>query len=414
MANQKNSYKKDVNVARTNRKKRKKEKKTGKAFVLILSLIIIALAVFVITIKFANPNFDFSVLVPKEVTSFVDEKINGKVPAEVTKETTVVTTTEPIMDYIEFEDFRFNTSKQGNYLGNILNGGKVGTDFKFIYYIVDGKGIYRFTPSTEVYSLCYGSSDELGSINLRGDFIYFVNKNSNQLFKLQKGKKEPKAVAENVKMAYVYDKNIYYVTTANQLCTMNVKNLVPTTIYNSADKQLDFVGISLSRVFFTVTEGDGTVNYLTIDNYAHKKESKFRESTYAGEILFMEIENGFMYYYQLQSDGTYNLCRQKFGSEKVVTVAEGATTGQYAVVDSNRLYYCKLDDDNLKMKELNMNSGTVKTLLSADNVDKSNPPVIQHGGDYDFIIGNGIYSASCVYTSSTNVMKLDDDNKWKY
>lgn len=415
MANQKkNNSKNDVNAARKKRKNKKKEKKAKKVFLLILSLIVIAVAVFVATIKFTNPGFDFSSLVPKEIVEFAQGKLNNSAPQQTTQQTTASTTTEPFMDYIEFEDFDFNTSRQGNYLGNILNGGKVGTDLTYIYYIVDGKGIYRFNPNTEDYALYYESGDNLGSINLRGDYIYFVNLSSGQLCKLRKGKKEPDIVAENVRMAYVYDDNIYYVTNTNSLCSMNVKNLQPTTLYNSGDEQLNFVGISLSRVFFTVTESDGTVNYFTIDNYAHKKSSKFRKSTYHGEILSMEMENGFMYYYELKENGTYSLCRQKFGSDKVVTLLDNVTDFQYVIVDANKLYYSELDNKKLKMKELNMNSNAVKTLLKADTSDTATVPIIQHGWEYDFIIGDSIYSASCVYTSSNNVMTLNDDNKWKY
>lgn len=405
--------KKDVNKARAKRKKQKQEKKAGKVALLVFSLIVVAVAVFVITIKYINPSFDFSSLLPKSVVTIVNEKINESAPVETTETTTQVTTTEPIMDYIEFEDFDFNTSKQGNYLGNLLNGGKIGTDLTYIYYVVDGMGIYRLNPNTEAYALYYGSSDNLGSINLRGDYIYFVNEATSQLMKLQKGKKEAVPVADDVKLAYVYDNDVYFVTYSNYLYTMDVKALEPKALYYSADEQLDFVGISLSRVFFTVTQADGTVNYLTVDNKASEKQSHFRESTTLGEIMSMEIENGFMYYYQLQADGTYTLCRQKFGSQLVVPMVTNALTGQYAVVDSNRLYYPELDDNKLKMRELNMNSGDVKTLLKVSDVDTANLPVIQHGWEYDFIVGNGKYSASCVYTSSTNVMKLKDGN-WSY
>ncbi len=409
------SNKQDINVRRANRIKKKKRKKAKKVFLTVVSLIIVFIATVFITIKVMKPDYDFSKLIPQNIVNLVNREIQNAVPDEQTSEPpTTQATTKPMMNYIEFENFNFNTSKQGNYLGNLLGGGKVGTDLTYIYYIVDGKGIYRFNPNTEDYALFYSSADTLGSINLRGDYIYFVNESTNELCKLQKGKKEARVVADNVKFAYVYDSNVYYVKTDNSLCTMDVKTLTPTTVYHSQDVELNFVGISLDRVFFTVTDNDGTVNYLTIDNYAHKSYSYFRESTYPGEIVSMQIENGFMYYYQLQDDGTYDLCRQKYGSEKTVTVVDNATTTQYVIVDSNRLYYSELDEDSFRMKELNMNSDDTKTLLKVSGADRNNLPSIQHGWEYDFIIGAGKYSASCVYTSSTNVMSLDDNKKWEY
>lgn len=413
MANKSN--KQDVHVRRDKRIKKKKRKKAKKTFLTVISFIIIGIAVFLITIKVMKPDYDFSAFIPQSIVSLVNREIKNIVPAEQTSEpSTTQTTTKPMMNYIEFEQFNFNTSKQGNYLGNLLGGGKVGTDLTYIYYIVDGKGIYRFNPNTEDYALFYSSADTLGSMNLRGDYIYFVNESTNELCKFQKGKKEAKVVAENVKFAYVYDSNVYYVTMDNSLCTMDVKTLSPTTVYHSADGELNFVGISLDRVFFTVTENDGTVNYLTVDNYAHKSYSYFRESTYPGEIISMQIENGFMYYYQLQDDGTYDLCRQKYGSDKQITLIDNVTITDYVVVDSNRLYYSELDEDKFSMKELNMNSDDTKTLLKVSGVNRNNLPSIQHGWEYDFIIGAGKYSASCVYTSSTNVMSLKDNKNWEY
>lgn len=413
MANKSN--KQDLENRRAKRIKKKKRKKAKKIFLTVISLLIVCIAVFVITIKVMKPDYDFSKLIPGSVVSLVDREIKNVVPADDTSTSpTTQTTTKPMMNYIEFENFNFNTSKQGNYLGNLSGGGKVGTDLTYIYYIVDGKGIYRLNPNTEDYALFYSSADTLGSINLRGDYIYFVNESTNELCKLQKGKKEPRTVAENVKFAYVYDSNVYFVTVDNSLCTMDVKTLTPVTVYHSADGELNFVGISLDRVFFTVTDSDGTVNYLTIDNFAHKSYSYFRESTYPGEIVSLQIENGFMYYYQLQDDGTYDLCRQKYGSDKIITLIEDVTVTQPVVVDSNRLYYSELDDDTFRMKELNMNSGDTKTLLKVSGADRNNLPSIQHGWEYDFIIGAGKYSASCVYTSSTNVMSLNDNKNWEY
>lgn len=405
----------DINARRANRIKKKKRKKAKKIFITVLSLIIVCISAFLITIKMMKPDLDFSKLIPQSITDIAENAIENTENTEKQSSASAPpSTTKPIMDYIEAENFRFNTSKQGNYLGNLLNGGKVGTDLTYIYYIVDGGGIYRFNPNTEEYALFYSSSDTLGSINLRGDYIYFVNETSNELCKLQKGKKEARVVSDNVKFAYVYDSNVYFVKTDNSLCTMDVKELTPVTVYRPDDGELGFVGISLDRVFFTVTGSDGTVEYLTIDNYAHNNCSYFRESTYPGEIVSMQIENGFMYYYQLQDNGTYNLCRQKYGSDKIITLSENTAVTQCVIIDSNRLYYSELDDDVFRMKELNMNSGDRKTLLKVSGADRNNLPSIQHGWEYDFIIGAGEYSASCVYTSSSNVMSLNDNKNWEY
>ena len=125
-----------------------------------------------------------------------------------------------------------------------------------------------------------------------------------------------------------------------------------------------------------------------------------------------------MYYYEKQSDGKYNIIRQKYGSQKTVTLVEGVSLCQPVIVDQNRMFYSDLDGDKLKMFELNMNSDATKTMLSSGNVTANDNVFIQHGGEYDFIIGersNGdkIYRASSNLTGSSNVMTFGD-GKWSY
>lgn len=394
--------------------KKRKKKKLGKIVLTVLSLIIVALAVFVITIKVLRPDFDFTSLIPEKAVAFVSEEILGDAttePPATEKPTATKPTTEKLLDYLAFKEFEFHTEKQGNYLGNLLNGGSVATDFTYIYHIADGSGIYRFYPSSESYTRIYKSNDKLSCLNLRGDYLYFVDEDNGKLYKLRKGTEKPRTVAENVRFAYVYDSLVYFITNSNALCVMDVKELKPVTIYYSADRKLDFIGISKERVFFSVTEDGGETKFLSIDNFARAKACRFRENS--NSVLYPVMENGFLYFYEKQSDLTYNLCRQKFGSKKVVTLIKNASAVSYPAVDSNRLYYAELDGSEYRMKELNMNSENKKTLLSASDVDENDLPCFFHGGEYDFIIGENVYSASSMFTSSTNVMKFKNGN-WKY
>jgi hypothetical protein len=191
---------------------------------------------------------------------------------------------------------------------------------------------------------------------------------------------------------------------------MDVKELTPVTAYYSADYELDLIGISLDRIFFSLTdEYNNVVEYKTIDTYAHQGAVDFRDHEQLDNIKYPMMENGFLYYFEKQDSGSYNLCRQKFGSDKVVTLVEDTQAIDYPTVDSNRLYYSESNSGKYKMMEFNMNSKKTKTLLSA----KCDDADYFHGGEYDFIIGDDVYSASCVYTSSTNIMKYKN-GKWKY
>lgn len=432
MANKNSYFDNDSDIQRRKRRKKKKQKKALKSFLTVLGLIVVAMATFIITVKISNPNADLKALVPKQIAQFVDKPTTTEpeTTAASATETTAPTTTaqstakpnsaetpEEILDYLDFSEFDFNTSIQGNYLGNLFNGGLVGTDMTYEYHIVSGKGIYRFNPTTEDYTCYYKSTDELSSLNLRGDYIYFVNDDNGNLCKLKKGESKPKVLAGEVKFAYVYDSTVYYVTKTNSLCIMDVADQNPEVLYTSSAGAMRLAGISLNRVFFTVSDDNKNIHYYCIDNQGEDLFC-FRESTTDSEIVKLYLENGFMYYYQKQDNGSYNLCRQKFGSENVVTLVKGITTESFAVVDMNKLFFGMTEDGKYKVNELNMNTDEEKTMLTITSAGEKNSLKLYHGAEYDFVIGEkadgtGVYSASSMLTSSTNVMKFSGSS-WSY
>ncbi len=412
-----------------NRKKGKKKRSAGKIFFGFIGVVILLLAVFVITVKLVNPDADLSRIIPtvprEKAVQFIDEKLLGKTttaapttetPTETT--TSAPETTKAVNMYLPIEEFALNTAVEGNQLGNLLAGGKAATDMSYLYHIVDGRGIYRFAPSSEGYYRIYKSEDKLSSLNLRGEYIYFVNDKENKLYRLKKGEQKPAAIADNVKLAYVYDSEVFYTTTDNEIGIMGIKELKPKLIFDeSTPDVVELIGISLNSVFFTMTSGDGTVSYMTVSKAGGEAEP-FRPESENGKILSPVLENGFLYYYEKQDDFSYNLCRQKFGSKKVVTLVEGATSFNPPIVENNRLFYGELDGSRFEMKELNMNSGDVKTMLYTNNASADNNLIIQHGGEYDFIIGkkndkDRVYIASSMYTGSANIMHFDE-NGWSY
>lgn len=432
MTNKNSYFDNESDIQRRKRRKKKKQKKAIKSFLTVLGLIVVAIATFIITVKVSNPNADFKALLPKQIAQFVDKDNTTEPETTVVSatettapNTTVLSTVKPnaaetpeeILDYLDFSEFDFNTSIQGNYLGNLFNGGLVGTDMTYEYHIVSGKGIYRFNPTTEDYTCYYKSSDELSSLNLRGDFIYFVNDDNGNLCKLKKGESKPKVLAGGVKFAYVYDSTVYYVTKTNSLCIMDVDGQNPNVLYTSSAGVMRLAGISLNRVFFTVSDDNKNIHFYCIDNQGEELLC-FRESTTDSEIVKLYLENGFMYYYQKQDNGSYNLCRQKFGSENVVTLVKGIATESFAIVDMNKLFFGKTEDGKYKLKELNMNTDEEKTMLTIASAGEKNSLKHFHGAEYDFVIGEkadgtGVYSASSMLTSSTNVMKFSGSS-WSY
>ncbi len=411
---------------RQERAQKKQKGRAGRVVLMILGFIVIAIAVFLGTIKLVQPDFKIAQLIPESVSQTIDEKLLGKTTTTETTtaapETTTETTTEAPVEadaaYLPIEEFKLDNGKKGNHMGNILNGGLVGTDASYIYHIVDKKGIYRFEPYSEGYARVYQSESKLSCLNLKGDYIYFVNDDEAVLYRMKKGTSKPEKLAESVDTAYVYDNRIIFVTTDNSVKTMTTDKLKEKELYSTAD-EVQLIGTSLKRVFFSVKDVNNKFSYITVDFKNKKGEQLFRQPTYGDELVAPVMENGFLYFFEKQEDGSYNLIRQKYGSEKTVTLIKNVTSLNPVIVYNNRLFYSELDGKSFKAMELNMNSEAVKTLLSVKNAGSENTLVVQHGGEYDFIIGaknadgDKVYSASSIYTGSANIMRFKD-GRWSY
>ena len=147
----KNNYFENDNIdaERLKRQKARKRKKTAKCFLTVLGLIVVAVAVFLITVKICVPDFDFKTLIPDNISQMINADSKKSTTPDTTAQpaTAQPTTQKPeseLLTYLPAEDFAFKTSVQGNHLGNLLNGGKIGTDMTYVYHISNGDGIYRF------------------------------------------------------------------------------------------------------------------------------------------------------------------------------------------------------------------------------------------------------------------------------
>ena len=149
---------------RKKRQRARKRKRVRKKILLIIAAIIILLAVFIVTVKLVNPDFDIASYLPSGKAQQAVEMIDSKL---FNKTTTTTSTTQPTTqketttkardikkadyDYDDFSVFAFDTSLQGNQVGNLLNksNGAVTYSSAYIYYSIEGKGIFRFEPNEE-------------------------------------------------------------------------------------------------------------------------------------------------------------------------------------------------------------------------------------------------------------------------
>lgn len=419
---------------RKKRQRARKRKRARKRFLIFLTILIVALAAFVITVKICNPDFDFSTLLPNEkaqqVVKFVNEDILGKTTTTEPQTTTEPTTTQPTTkaadyDYVEFSDFAFDTSLQGNQLGNLLNktNGAVTYSSSYIYYSIPNKGIYRFEPNEEKNKKVKADNYNFKYLNILGDYIYFVDTDSNTLNRCQIGGGDILKVSDNVSFAYLYNDRVYFIGADNTVGYIDTENFEKTVLFTGqADKTISFAGISLSRIFFVQHDNVADYSeYITVSLTDSNDRQYFRDDTLGDDIINLQLECGFMYYYQKQADGTYNLCRQKFGSENIVTLAEGCNATDYPVIYSNRLYYTSLDGSKMQALELNMNSMSTSVMVSVSDTDTSGTMAVGYGYQYVFLTGtrsNGgeeVFAGSCIYTSSSRDNTLIfSDGKLKY
>ncbi len=415
---------------RKKRQRARRRKKFRKRFLMVLSIIVIALAAFLITMKICNPEWQIKSIIPQDkaqqLVSFVKEDI-----FKITTETQPVTTTETTTtrpanyDYASFDDFAFDTALQGNQTGNLLNNtqGAVTYNSSYIFYCIKGSGLYRFEPESETNAALVVKNYNFKCLNILGDYIYFVNEDTNQLDRAATSGKNVKCIAQDIEFAYLYNDKIYFIGSDNTLGFINTDTLEKRTLYKAGEgKALAFVGISLSRVFFT--EYDDSVNiyqYKTVSINDKSDVQYFRDDISGNAIKNIQLECGYFYYYEKQADNSFNLIRQKFGSEKTVTLLENCTLTDYPVIYANRLYYTSKSGNNIQARELNMNTAKTKNMLTMFNADESADVGVGYGYQYVFLFsraddsGDCSYIGSCIYTSASTDNTIHfSSGQWHY
>lgn len=420
---------KERNKQRKKRDKKNKTKKAGKVFLAILAVMVLCAAAFLITLKFNMPDFQIKSIIPEdkaqEVVRFVKEDVLKQTTTTTTTTTKPTTTRPPNYDYAEFDDFAFDTSLQGNQVGNLLNKtqGAVTFSAAYDYFSIPNDGIYRFEPNNETNARVRNGNLNVKYLNVLGDYIYYVDANTNKLMRSDNVGGNDTEISDDIAFAYLYSDKLYFIGTDNTVGYITTKDFSKTVLYSAPSyKKLNFVGISLSRIFFT--EYEETTNeykYITVSLTDKSDKQCFMDETIGDALVNLQLEGGYFYYYQKQDNGFYNLIRQKFGSEKTVTLLKGCSLTDYPVIYANRLYYTQLTNGYVLAKELNMNSMESKTMLFAPNADKTADIGVGFGYQYIFLSGKPnsqserIFTASSIYTSSSDQNTISFGNgAWSY
>lgn len=426
-----NEQEKERAQLRKKRIRARKMKKVRKTVLLIIGILILAFASFLITMKLCNPDFDIDSIVPKsEVEQFFDnfnDIVYEKVDVRTTTTTTKPTTTARAAnyDYSQFSDFEFDTSLQGNQLGNLLNktNGCVTYNASYIFYSIDGDGLYRFEPESESNAALNTGGHNYKCLNILGENIYYIDSDSHKLVRALTNGKNQKVIAENIDFAYLYNDKIFFTSVDNAIGFINLNDNKKTILYKAEDnKTLKFVGISLTRIFFTTYNKTTNNNeYITISLSNRADRQFFADDSKGDLIVNMQLECGYFYYYEKQNDSTYNLVRRKFGSDKKVTLLKSCNITDYPVVYANRLYYTAQSSGNIQARELNMNSMTDKNMLTVFDASPDGSIGVGYGYQYVYLFGSPeknrdrVYKGSCIYTSASTDNTITFVNgSWSY
>ena len=162
----------------------------------------------------------------------IDSKLFNKTTTSTTLPTTQKETTTEARDikkadydYDDFSVFAFDTSLQGNQVGNLLNksNGAVTYSSSYIYYSIEGKGIFRFEPNEEKNAKIISGNYNFKYLNVLGDYLYAVDVNTSTLKKFSVSGGDGVNISDNIAFAYLYNDKIYFVGTDNAVSFLKFK-----------------------------------------------------------------------------------------------------------------------------------------------------------------------------------------------
>lgn len=315
-----------------------------------------------------------------------------------------------------YNEYALEYMKIGNLIGNLQNGGCVAATQSMIFQSVPKTGVFKFNQSTEDMSFLSitpetGDVQDYISLNrIDGKMIYIDNTNSGLYVTDSNGGSRVKMASE-AKMCFVYDQTIYY-TTSRGVSSVNVNGGATTVLYEKLGCEYTLVGLSNTRVYFSVKEGD-KYHWLSV---GLKKPDKdilhFMDDSEGNAVLAAQYSDGWVYYLKAGSNGN-DLYRKHIGVQDETRIAEGVT--QY-VVDKNCVYFGSVQDGVYRVSELNTNSGALKTVLSVPVGGAGAAMSCYIAGEYVYAVGTdaqgkAVNCRTCLWTAANDLMFYDEASR---
>lgn len=176
----------------------------------------------------------------------------------------------------------------GNFMGNIMNGGRVLEDEKFLFYVDDSGRLYRAeTNHTDQKPVLIAENCE-GYLQVLSDEYYFLQ-NGNLVCCDYEGK-NLRTVLENVKKPMVVGSMIYYLNDSGEIVKYSARY---DSLTNLKIKPKGEFAIYYSRVYYIGDDslihscaGDGSDDRIFFEEKAEKFviDNKFLFYTYGGYV----------------------------------------------------------------------------------------------------------------------------------
>lgn len=304
--------------------------------------------------------------------------------------------------YNEYALVYLNT---GNLIGNLLTGGRVVPTLSSVYQAIPKVGIYKFSQSSEDISFLsipseLSAEQDYFSLNRIEGRMLYIDSVNHALYAVDTDGNNRIKLADGAEMCYVYEHTAYF-TTAQGVYSVSVSGGEITTLFEKADCTVTLVGLSNSRIYFCVRQGEDC-QWLAVGLKQPAKDVlRFLEDTKGDTITGAQYSDGWLYY--LKKGDLY---RKHIDVEDESRIAEGVT--QY-VVDKNCVYFGKEGDGSYNVWELNTASGAVKIVLSVPVTGGAGDLVCYVGGEYIYAVGTdgsgkSINCRTCLWTAANDLM----------
>lgn len=241
-------------------------------------------------------------------------------------------------------------AEQGDYIYSITGRGR------FFRTKVGEKSATRFLVNEMQEGYDYSS------LNVIGDWIYYVNESNNALYKVKTDGTNQTKLCDNVRRCIAAQGWIYFISSADHgIYKIKSDGSQKTELVKGTNSFIDYMSI----------EGDW-ISFGIIEDNSRPKATAFIK-TDGTNLKKLDLLNGFVYqgwiYSQVHDEKSKanHLSRQKIDGGNIEQLTNDSITFQYTVHD-NKVYFQKALPSDYYLYELDLDTKAVKGLIKSTSV----------------------------------------------